>query len=66
MRVPLGPEFHDECERFAFRFCCEDCAYFLRDERCAHDWPNAEHRRAAYAAEVARREIVFCKEFELR
>ena len=64
MRVPLHPGFREERERFAFRFCCEDCAYFMRGE-CAHAWPNEEHRLAAYEDET-RRELVFCKEFELR
>jgi hypothetical protein len=70
MRVPLRPEFREERQRFDLRFCCEDCAYFVRDPRgdqahCAHGWPNAEHRLDAYLDET-RREIVFCKEFELR
>jgi hypothetical protein len=72
--------FELECERFALRFCCEDCAHFvpagdegISDEsgqagQCGHFWPTALHRRAHY--ERARLlgqalDIVFCKEFEL-
>lgn len=65
MRVPLRPGFREERERFAFRFCCEDCCYLLPDGDCAHAWPNAEHRLAAYE-DASRQELVFCKEFELR
>jgi hypothetical protein len=64
MRLPLGPEFAEERERFAFRFCCEDCAHRTREGGCAHYWPQQDHRTETYA-DPARREIVFCKEFEL-
>jgi len=60
--------FRRERERFALRFCCEDCAYFLPQvERCAHGWPADEHRQGRYL-EVDRDEsieVVYCKEFEL-
>jgi len=63
MRVPAGPAFDDERDRFALRCCCEDCAHFdPRDQRCRHDWPTAPHRRAALTDGG---EILFCKEFEL-
>ena len=66
MRLVLPAEFWDEAERFAFRFCCEDCCYFDRQkERCVHGWPAADHRQATYDDRASRRELVFCKEFEL-
>jgi hypothetical protein len=69
MRLPLGPEFRDEWRRFDFRFCCEDCAHHLPgaagEAACAHGWPEAEHLREFYTDPDCR-ELVFCKEFELR
>lgn len=66
MRLPLGAEFRDQWERFAFRFCCEHCAHFDRaTQRCAHGWPTREHRLARYR-DPRCTELVFCKEFELR
>jgi hypothetical protein len=65
MRLPLGPEFREQCERYRFRFCCEDCTYFDRErQRCVHGWPETQHRLATYREEGCR-ELVFCKEFEL-
>jgi hypothetical protein len=66
MRLPLGPEFRIEWQRYALRFCCEDCTYFCeRDQRCIHGWPEEEHRLSFYLAPTCD-ELVFCKEFELR
>jgi len=65
MRLPLGPEFHDERARFGFRFCCEDCCHFDRERQtCVHGWPHAEHALRFYDGPACR-ELVFCKEFEL-
>lgn len=66
MRIPVGTDFEEERGRYAFRFCCEDCAYLDRDtDDCAHGWPTDEHRLARYD-EPDSVELVFCKEFELR
>jgi hypothetical protein len=65
MRLPVGPEFREEWDRFAFRFCCEDCAHLAPDGTCAHGWPQDEHRLTFYRTDSCR-ELVFCKEFELR
>ena len=69
MRIPATPRFLVERERFALRFCCEDCALFLGERSgpadesaCAHGFPTAEHRRARYEDPSA--ELVFCKEWE--
>jgi hypothetical protein len=65
MRVVSTPQFWREAREFSFRFCCEDCRYFNRNEAsCRHFWPAAEHLREYYATETAA-ELVFCKEFEL-
>ncbi len=64
VRLPRDPRFDEERERYALRHCCEDCAWFEPPtQSCRHFWPNAEHRRAFYAAPGT--ELVFCKEFEL-
>jgi hypothetical protein len=61
----MDPDFREECRRFAFRFCCEHCAYLDRGTgECAHAWPTREHRLAFYEEEDCE-EVVFCKEFEL-
>jgi hypothetical protein len=62
MRLPWTPEFDAEREQYALRFCCEDCAHFdAAHERCRHEWPNEQHRRARRLLPV----LDFCKEFEL-
>jgi hypothetical protein len=61
--IHAGPEFDDERARFAFVFCCEDCAHFeAATGRCRHFWPNASHRREHYARPLDT--LDFCKEFE--
>lgn len=50
-----------EAEQFRLRAACEDCAHFdAASERCAHGYPNEEHRARERALP-----LVFCKEFEL-
>jgi hypothetical protein len=64
MKVAWSAQFVTERAALRLRHCCEDCAVFVADEqRCAHGWPNATHRRAYYDSGQA--EIDFCKEFEL-
>jgi hypothetical protein len=66
VRLPFPPEFRQEWAGLGFRFCCEDCAHFDPTlERCVHGWPHSEHRLAFYE-DPACRELVYCKEFELR
>jgi len=64
MRLPWTAEFEAERERYALRFCCEDCANFVAErERCRHEWPNELHRR--WEREGMPPILDFCKEFEL-
>lgn len=64
MRIARDTAFDLEARRVGFAFCCEDCGQFdPRTERCAHEWPTEDHRRARY--ETLGTHIVFCKEFEL-
>jgi hypothetical protein len=61
VQLPRNPQFEDEQDRFALRFCCEDCGHFEQaSERCRHEWPNDQHRRR-FRGEM----VDFCKEFEL-
>lgn len=64
MRVSLNARFYEERERYALKFTCEDCTHFdAPKSRCAHEYPNKMHLRAAFepGAEV---HAMFCKEFE--
>lgn len=68
MRIPRGPEFQSERERFSLRHTCEECTFFRVppdgvERACAHGWPNDEHRSEHYDASPAM--LVFCKEFEI-
>ena len=64
VRLPRTLDFDAERQRFALRFCCEDCAHFdPSTERCRHEWPNESHRREPRPADTAL--VDFCKEFEL-
>jgi hypothetical protein len=59
------PLFMAQRSQFTLRFTCEHCCNFVvEDERCAHGYPNREHRAAYY--EQAESVLVFCKEFELQ
>lgn len=70
MVIVRTARFDEEADRFALRFCCEDCAYFEPAEgRCRHDWPTEAHRRVRYEAAAgtpaAAGQLSFCKEFEV-
>jgi hypothetical protein len=63
VRLPLDARFVAEAQRYDFRFTCEDCLRFVKDDgTCAHEWPNQDHREFSFEAPPP--EIVFCKEFE--
>jgi hypothetical protein len=65
MRVVIDERFVAEAARLELRFTCGDCGHRLADGRCAHEWPNDEHKDPPVLAPGERREILFCKEFEL-
>ncbi len=66
MRLTWNATFGQEVEAFDLRYCCEDCGLFdTVVQRCAHGWPLADHRLPR-GPDQAQREVVFCKEFELR
>ncbi len=62
----LDAAFRAECERYALRFCCEDCVYFdpRGEGSCAHGFPTERHRAQLEKEDGA--ELHFCKEFGLR
>jgi hypothetical protein len=61
----LDAALREECERFAFRFCCDDCVHFdpKGEGRCAHGFPIGRHRAQLQQEDGA--EVHFCKEFSL-
>jgi len=64
MKLPQDALFREQAAKFRLRFTCEQCAMFDdATEKCAHGYPNAEHRDAHYADPAAL--LVFCKHFEL-
>jgi len=67
VRLAWNAKFSREAEQFDLRYCCPDCGQFDAVARvCAHGWPMTDHRQPHAGAEQADREVVFCKEFELR
>jgi hypothetical protein len=61
VQLPHDAVFDEERERFALRFCCEDCGNWDQaGERCRHEWPHELHR-LTFRGEL----VTFCKEFEL-
>ena len=66
MRVKVDVGFLAEIDRFDLRFTCADCSYHVRKSNtCAHAWPDELHRAAPEIAPGERKDVVFCKEFEL-
>lgn len=66
MRQARLPQFAEQRALYQLRFTCEHCTYFhVEAERCMHGYPNHEHRSARYEQDDGR-DLVFCKEFELK
>ena len=56
-------QLRQEARRLRLLWSCEACAHFDAPfERCVHGYPTEPHRQAALDD---RREMAFCKEFEL-
>ena len=65
MKTRFDERYFSDAERFVFTHACEDCAYHdVERDRCAHGYPDGQHRRAAFTPEGPR-DGMFCKEFEL-
>lgn len=66
MKTLIDQRFFDEAERHGFTHTCERCAYHdFEGDRCAHGYPDAQHRARAFAPDGPR-DGMFCKEFELQ
>lgn len=67
MRVVVDDRFTQEVRALDFRFSCADCGHrSARTGRCAHDWPDDEHREPLLPPPGSPEVVVsFCKEFEL-
>jgi hypothetical protein len=66
MKILDARRFLDDKRRYALVHTCERCVYHDRDrDRCAHGYPDATHREAAYADEASAAAGMFCKEFEV-
>lgn len=60
----VDDRLRDEARRFDLRFACPDCASFDDEARsCSLRFPNEMHLDPTIEG---RRQIVFCKAFELR
>lgn len=64
MRIHDSKRFLDERARYGLAHTCERCVYRDRDrDACAHGYPDASHREAAFVTGDGGG--MFCKEFEL-
>lgn len=63
MKTRVDDRLRNEAERFELRFGCEHCAHFDPPTRaCANGYPAEPHLGVELKV---RRELEFCKEFEL-
>jgi len=61
---PVDDRLREEARRFRLVFACPDCAsYDAELDRCSLGFPNDAHRDPSL---TGRRELTFCKAFELR
>jgi hypothetical protein len=61
--VAIDDRLREEARRFKLAFSCPSCVEFDPEtRRCSLGFPNEEHLEASLEG---RREIVFCKAFEL-
>jgi len=67
MRLQWTPEFSRQVETYGLCYTCPDCVHYVAKlECCAHGWPLLDHRTPHRSSDEDGREIVFCKEYELR
>lgn len=65
MKTLFDDRYFTDAARYAFTHSCERCAYHdVERDRCAHGYPDAQHRAAAFVR-GGPRDGMFCKEFEL-
>ncbi|MBN2342284.1 MAG: hypothetical protein JXX29_14610 [Deltaproteobacteria bacterium] len=67
MRIPFTKRFDEQRKQYAFHFTCEYCMYFcVLKNACLHEYPNEMHLLSYYTGEESPKDILFCKQFELR
>lgn len=69
MKHAIDAALRAEAAAFSLRFACPDCAMFDEEGgRCSLGFPNEEHIDPDLRTDTRpdRREVVFCKTFELR
>ena len=60
----VDDRLREEARRFELRFACPDCASFDDEARaCSLGFPSEPHEDPQIEG---RREVIFCKSFELR
>jgi hypothetical protein len=59
----VDPQLREEASRFKLVFACPSCAWLDEAGACALGYPNADHLDARL--DESRREVIFCKAFEL-
>jgi hypothetical protein len=60
--VVVDERLRDEARRFKLAFGCPSCAWIDEQGQCALGFPNEDHRDEELEG---RRELIFCKAFEL-
>jgi hypothetical protein len=61
--VLVDEQLRDEARRYNLVFACGSCTWLDRVGACALGYPNADHLDANL--DESRREVIFCKTFEL-
>jgi hypothetical protein len=59
----VDQQLREEASRFKLAFACPSCAWLDDAGACALGYPNADHLDARL--DESRREVIFCKAFEL-
>jgi hypothetical protein len=61
--IVVDDRLREEARRFKLAFACVSCAWLDKAGACALGYPNADHLDANL--DGSRREVIFCKTFEL-
>jgi hypothetical protein len=59
----VDEQLREEARRFKLAFACPSCAWLDESGACALGYPNADHLDDKL--DEGRREVIFCKAFEL-
>ncbi|MCP4502271.1 MAG: hypothetical protein GY822_20130 [Deltaproteobacteria bacterium] len=65
MFIEMNANFRAQCKKFDLAYCCEECVYFIPDDKaCSIFYPTDEHRRAKFKDMPDGGRVRFCKMFE--